>query len=220
MEVLFEDNHTIVVVKPPGLPVQGDDSGDESLLDQVKSHLKESCGKPGDVFLGLVHRLDRPVGGVVVFGRTSKGASRLSEQFRSRQVRKVYWAVVEGRPPEVSGQVRQWLKKDRQANRVRACRTEVSGSQLAELWYKVLRSDGGLTLVEIRPETGRPHQIRVAMSSLGCPILGDLKYGAKKGMEHEIALWAVSLEFQRPVGGDPVRVESRPDWDFIPGGRP
>ncbi|HCC22284.1 hypothetical protein A2480_00265 [Candidatus Uhrbacteria bacterium RIFOXYC2_FULL_47_19] len=215
LKVLFEDNHVIAVVKPAGLPVQSDDSGDRSLFDEVAIHLKEVGHKPGDAFVGLVHRLDRPVGGAMVFARTSKGAARLSEQFRSRTIKKVYWTVVEGVPAESFGRVSQWLVKDRLANQVAVCSSDTPGAKLAELTYKVLRSDDSLTLIEIRPETGRPHQIRVAMQSLGCPILGDLKYGSSRGLGHEIALWAVSLEFQKVVGGESVRVNCRPEWDFF-----
>ena len=215
MKVLYEDNHSIAVVKPAGLPVQGDDSGDRSLFDEVATHLKKVGHKPGDAFVGLVHRLDRPVGGAMIFARTSKGAARLSEQFRSRTIKKVYWAVVEGVPAESSGRVSQWLVKDRTANRVAVCSSNTTDAKLAELTYETLRSDGGLTLVEIRPETGRPHQIRVALQSLGCPILGDLKYGSNRGLGHEIALWAVSLEFRKVVGGESIKVVCRPEWDFF-----
>lgn len=217
-EVLFEDNHAIAVVKPAGMPVQGDKSGDVSLLDLVQQDLKKRHRKPGDAFIGLVHRLDRPVGGVVVFGKTSKGAARLSEQFRTHRVTKTYWAVVEGAPKRREGSVVQWILKDRDANVAEAFDHEVPGSKHAELSYRVLTEHDGMALVEVTPKTGRSHQIRLAMRSLGCPIVGDLKYGAGRplGDGSGIALHAVALTFFTPVGDEPVTARSRPDWDFFP----
>lgn len=216
MQVLYEDNHCIAVVKPAGLLTQGDDSGSTNLLDEVKKFIKERDGKPGNVFLGLLHRLDRPVGGVVLFAKTSKGASRLSEQFRARTIMKTYWALVEGVPKEKSGQIRQWLLKDRETNVVKPFEQEVSGSKLAELEYKVLKTfENQQTLVEIKPKTGRPHQIRVAMASLGCPIVGDVKYGAGLHIRGQIALFAYALTFKQPVTGEQITVSSEPDWSNI-----
>jgi len=212
MDILYEDNHCLAVVKPPGLPVQGDASGDESLMDEVKAYIKEAYGKPGDVFLGLVHRLDRPVGGVVLLAKTSKGAARLSEQFREHRVKKVYVALTEGIPEEKRGEVKQWIKKDEKKNRAEAFDHEVPGSKRAELTYRVLESGHGRALVEIIPRTGRPHQIRLAMKSLDTPIIGDLKYGAGQGLGNRIELWAKSLTFEKPVGGDEITVRSEPDW--------
>jgi 23S rRNA pseudouridine1911/1915/1917 synthase len=216
--VLHEDNHCIAVVKPAGMPVQGDKSGDPSLLDAVAEHLRVVGKKPGAAFVGLVHRLDRPVSGVVVFGKTSKGASRLSDQFRTHRVTKTYWAVVEGAPKERKGSIAQWILKDRDTNVAEAYDHEVPGSKHAELAYRVLAEHGGMTLVEVAPKTGRSHQIRLAMRSLGTPIVGDLKYGATKplGDRSAIALHAVSLSFFSPVGDEPVTARSLPDWDFFP----
>ena len=215
MQILFEDNHSIAVVKPAGMPVQGDLTGDLSLLDAVKLHLKEKGGKPGEAYVGLVHRLDRPVGGIVLFAKTSKGAARLSEQFREHTVKKIYWAVVEGVPKERSGQVIQWIVKDKRTNLARAFDRERPGAKYAELSYRVLRSADGLSLVEIEPKTGRSHQIRLAMSTLGCPILGDVKYGARRRLDRTIALFARSLSFNKAVGGEPVTVTAEPDWPFF-----
>jgi 23S rRNA pseudouridine1911/1915/1917 synthase len=217
-EVLFEDNHCIAVVKPAGIPVQGDKSGDKSLLELVQQDLKTRHNKPGEAFIGLVHRLDRPVGGVVIFGKTSKGASRLSEQFRTHRVTKTYWAVVEGAPKQREGSVTQWILKDRRTNVAEAFDHEVPGSKLAELTYRVLAEHGGRSLVEVTPKTGRSHQIRLAMRSLGCPIVGDVKYGAAKPLEDgsSIALHAVALAFFTPVGDELMTIQSRPVWDFIP----
>ena len=231
LKVLFEDNHSIAVVKPAGMPVQADLTGDLALLDEVKTYLKEKYGKPGAVYVGLVHRLDRPVGGVVVFAKTSKGAARLSEQFREHQVKKIYWAAVEGRPKEDTGTVKQWIEKNKKVNRAFAVPEPKPGSRnrsdakYAELDYRVLRSetglDGTVSLIEVEPKTGRSHQIRLAMSTLGCPILGDVKYGAVRPLpdgSRAIALFARSLTFKTVVGDKPVTVEAEPNWTFLPTG--
>lgn len=215
MRILYEDNHCIAVLKPHGMLVQGDETGDVSLMDEVKSFIKERDKKPGNVFLGLVHRLDRPVGGVVLFAKTSKGASRLSDQFRTRTVEKLYWAIVEGTPKPKRGQVVQFLKKDASENMVEAFDREVPGSLRAELGYRVLHSLGDQSLVEVIPETGRPHQIRVAMASLGTPIVGDLKYGAQTKLRHDIALFARSLTFSQPVTKKPITVTAEPELDIF-----
>lgn len=215
--VVFEDNHCIAVVKPHGLLTQSDATGDASLLEDVRAFIKERDAKPGNVFLGLVHRLDRPVGGIVVFAKTSKGASRLSEQFRVHSVTKTYWAAVEGMPAQASGSVTQWISKDENANVATAYDHEVPGAKFAELTYRVLATEGDTTLVEVTPKTGRSHQIRLAMQSLGTPIVGDLKYGAHGPFleGRGIALFAVSLDFATPVGAEPVRAEARPEWSFF-----
>ncbi len=244
MNVLYEDNHLIAVQKSHGMLTQGDDTNDPNLLDEVKIFIKDRDQKPGNVFLGLLHRLDRPVGGVVLFAKTSKGASRLSEQFRNHTIEKTYWAVVgtdndrsktdrtdarngaveTGRPsPSLrasrpvsanrlanasSGTVIQWLRKDEQKNFVEAFDHEVPGSLRAELAYKILKQDHDHALVEIKPKTGRPHQIRVAMSSLGMPIAGDVKYGSKESLESgkALALFARSLSFDHPITKERVTV--------------
>lgn len=210
MEILFEDNHLIAVSKPHGVLTQGDESGDENLLDQVKAFIKERDQKPGNVFIGLLHRIDRPVGGVVLFGKTSKGASRLSDQFRTHKIQKTYWAVVEGKVESQKGDVVQWLKKDDAKNIVTSFDHEVPGSQKAETAYTVLKTIDGKSLVEVRPKTGRPHQIRLAMASLGTPIVGDVKYGAKTKLDHDIALFARSLSFDHPTTKERVTVTAEP----------
>lgn len=210
MQILFEDNHLIAVQKPHGQLTQADEGGELSLLDEVKAFIKVRDQKPGNVFAGLLHRLDRPVGGVVLFAKTSKAASRLSDQFRRHTIEKVYWAVVEGVPEQPEGEVVQWLLKDEKENYVHAFDHEVSGSQKAELTFAVVKQGDGKSLVEIRPKTGRPHQIRVAMSSLGCPIVGDLKYGAETRLEHNVALFARSLSFDHPTTKERVTVMAEP----------
>jgi 23S rRNA pseudouridine1911/1915/1917 synthase len=202
--VLYEDNHCIAVLKPHGMLVQGDAGGDENLLDTVKQFIKERDQKPGNVFVGLLHRLDRPVGGVVLFAKTSKGASRLSEQFRNHTIEKTYLAKVEGNPKEPSGKVIQWLVKNEQMNTVKAFDHEVPGSKQAELSYTMITPG----IIEIHPKTGRPHQIRVAMASLGCPIVGDKKYGAKAPFKGNIALFAQKIAFFQPVTKERILVSA------------
>lgn len=212
MKILYEDNHVIAVVKPHGVLTQSDQTNDSSLMDEVKRDLKARYQKKGEVFLGLVHRLDRPVGGIVVFGKTSKGAARLSEQFRERTVVKKYLAVVEGCPKMREGRVVLWLKKNEATNRVTTFSSETPGTQRAELFYRVLETrPHNRALVEIMPATGRPHQIRVSMQFLGCPIVGDTKYGAKTSTEGKIALFAHELTFHKPVGGEPITLHAEPD---------
>ena len=207
MDVLYEDNHLVAVCKPHGMLTQGDATGDVNLLDDVKAFLKQRDDKPGNVFVGLLHRLDRPVGGVVLFAKTSKGASRLSEQIRSHSIEKVFWAVVEGTPKQTEGTVVQWLVKNEATNVVTSHDCEVPGSLRAELTYKVLHG----SLVEIHPKTGRPHQIRVAMASPGPPIVGDKKYGARKMLNGNIALFARSLAFDQPVTKERITVTAEPE---------
>lgn len=218
MQILYEDNHLIAVNKPHGQLTQADAGGEVSLFDEVKAFIKVRDQKPGNVFLGLLHRLDRPVGGVVLFAKTSKGASRLSEQFRTHTIEKTYWAVVErkeaGEKIKENGKVIQWLKKDEATNTVAAFEHEVLGSQLAELSYRVLRDwtleSRVLSLVEVKPKTGRPHQIRVAMSSLGTPIVGDKKYGASSSLDRDVALFARELSFDQPTTKERVTITAEP----------
>lgn len=214
MQVLYEDNHLIAVRKPHGMLTQGDETGDVNLLDEVKKFIKERDKKPGNVFLGLLHRLDRPVGGVVLFAKTSKGASRLSEQFRVHSIEKVYWAVVE-KPVTGSGNVVQWLVKDERKNVVTPYDREVQGSQRAELAYRILQTLDDCALVEVRPKTGRPHQIRVAMASKLAPIVGDVKYGAHESLGGNIALFARSLLFAHPISGERIVVTAEPELEIF-----
>ncbi|MGB1318200.1 MAG: RluA family pseudouridine synthase, partial [Flavobacteriales bacterium] len=178
IQVLYEDNHLIAVNKPSGVLIQGDKTGDEPLADMVKAYIKKTKNKPGDVYLGIIHRLDRPVSGVVLFAKTSKALVRMNKMFAERETKKVYWAVVTKRPQEEKGRLIHWLRKDHDKNRSKAFNTEAKHTKRAELTYKVLRALDRHTLLEVYPKTGRHHQIRVQLTKLGCSIKGDLKYGA------------------------------------------
>lgn len=213
--ILLEDNHLLAVAKPAGLLVQGDRTGDPTLLDVCKAYLKEAYAKPGNVYLGLVHRLDRPVSGVVLLARTSKAASRLSARFRGGEVRKTYLAVVEGHPERTEGTLVHWLA-DRAdaAGRTRCEASPFAGGKESTLHYHVL-ADGPRSLLRIEPVTGRRHQIRVQLATLGTPIAGDLKYGAPAPLpDRSVALHARRLEIAHPVGGRPLVIEAPvPDGD-------
>lgn len=212
LQVLLADNHLLAVAKPAGLPTVPDASGDESLLERAKAWVKREKRKPGEVYLGVVHRLDRPVSGVVVFARTSKAAARLSAAFRGREVEKLYLGVSREAPREPAGVLEQWLLKDHERNVVRAVAGERPQALLARTRWRVLASvDAGpvrRVLLELVPETGRPHQLRVAAASLGCPLLGDLKYGADAPLpDQSIALHARELVLPHPTRGERVRIE-------------
>jgi 23S rRNA pseudouridine1911/1915/1917 synthase len=211
-QVLYEDNHCIAVVKPAGLLTAGDRTGDVALADQVRDYLRVKYKKPGNVFVGIVHRLDRPVGGVVLFARTSKAASRLSEQFRSGRVEKVYEALVEGRVALREGLLEDRLVKDHKKNVVRCSSAANPRARESQLSYRRLRTAPSTTLLEIRPMTGRSHQIRVQLASAGHPIVGDRKYGSKRPFEDGIALRAVRLTFEHPTTKLPITVEAAADW--------
>lgn len=209
--VLFEDNHLLVAVKPANMLSQADDTGDMDLLTWLKEDLKRRHAKPGNVFLGLVHRLDRPVGGVMVFAKTSKAASRLSDQVRTRLMRKTYRAVVRGNPGE-GGELRHFLLKDGRTNTVRVAEPGTPGAKEAVLRYRTVAGGRTCSLVEIDLLTGRPHQIRVQLAAAGAPLYGDQKYGpAADGRPGEaIALWAVALRFEHPTRKEAMTFESAP----------
>lgn len=199
MKILYEDNHLIAVYKPAGMLVQGDATGDVCLMDEVKKYLKETYQKPGNVFLGLLHRLDRPVQGIVLFAKTSKGASRLSEQFREHTIQKIYTAVVSGEPKK-SGTLVHWISKDENKNKVEVFDKETRDALRAELSYEVVKSDGKHSLVKITLKTGRPHQIRAQFSHIGHPLVGDTKYGGEKNKE--LLLAATELSFDTATTGE------------------
>jgi 23S rRNA pseudouridine1911/1915/1917 synthase len=208
LNILYEDNHLIVVEKPAGVLTLADKTGDPSLMDEVKKYLKEKYKKPGNVFLGLVHRLDRPVGGVVLFAKTSKGASRLSAQFRERSVEKYYCAVVVGKPKEPSGTLVSFLKKDEKKNTVEVFQKETPDAKRAELFWETILSGKKNTLLKIKLGTGRSHQIRVQLASAGHPILGDVKYGAPALLaDKSIALFAASLSFHLATRDETKTIE-------------
>src|SRR3989344_3355608 len=199
LEILYEDNHLIAVFKPAGVLVQGNrpvgERNEPTLMDEVKEYLKEKYKKPGNVFLGLVHRLDRPVSGIILFAKTSKGAARISEQIREREMRKIYHAVVDGQMKSPSGTLRNFLKKDEE-KRIAKIVKEREGD-LAELDYETVKTNGKISLLKIELKTGRFHQIRVQLSAIGHPIVGDSKYGSKiKYKDGQIALSAVGLAFK------------------------
>lgn len=206
-DVLFEDNHLIAVNKRGGDIVQVDDTGDESLDEKVKKYIARKYNKPNGAFLGVVHRLDRPVSGVILFARTSKSLDRVNKLFKSRQMHKTYLAVVRNRPVPESGNLVHWLVKNPQKNVTKAHDQEVPGSLRSELNYKLIAEFGGYYLVEVDPITGRPHQIRVQLSTLDCPIVGDNKYGYPRGsLKKTIALHARRLQFVHPVKNEPVDI--------------
>jgi 23S rRNA pseudouridine1911/1915/1917 synthase len=204
LDILYEDNHCLAVAKPAGVP-SAHFSGREETLDRAaKAYLKEKYKKPGNVYLGVVHRLDKPVSGVLLFARTSKAAARLSEQFRQGSVEKVYWAVVEGDAPRAAGSLEDWLLKDEQAGRVEVVEPHDPGARQALLHYQRKAEHGGLAWLEVRPQTGRTHQLRVQLAHHGRPIYGDAKYGAVHTFGNAVALHARSLTFLHPVRNEPV----------------
>lgn len=207
--VLYEDNHLLVVDKASGVLVQGDATGDVPLAELCKEYIKEKYNKPGAVFLGVVHRLDRPVSGVVVLARTSKALERMNELFRDRQTKKTYWAIVTQKPPRESDTLVHWLSKDEQKNKTTAYVKEKTGALRSELSYKIIAHAERQWLLEVNPITGRPHQIRVQLASMGCSIKGDLKYGADAANnDGSICLHARQLEFIHPVKKEKVVIEA------------
>lgn len=215
-QVLYEDNHLIIVNKKGGMLVQGDKTGDKTLGDWVKEYIKEKYDKPGDVFLGIPHRIDRPVSGIVVLARTSKALERMNQLFKTRKIQKTYWAIVKRKPAEDEGKLVHWLKKDGSKNLVTAHDEPVDGAQRAETRYKVMGKLNDHWLLEVNPITGRPHQIRVQLASMGCPIRGDIKYGfPRKDPDKNIHLHARRIYFVHPVKKEPlVCVAGVPDSQF------
>ncbi len=208
-EILYEDNHLIAVNKRPSDLSQGDRTGDQSLDIWVKEYIAKKYNKKGDVFLGVVHRLDRPVGGVVLFARTSKALARLNEMFRTREVQKTYLAIVRERPPEDEASLVHYLKKNEDQNKTYVYDTEVKGSKQASLHYRVIGRSERFYLLEVTLHTGRHHQIRAQLAKIGCPVKGDLKYGFSRSNEDGgISLFARRLEFIHPVKKEKLVIEA------------
>ncbi len=206
-DVLYEDNHLIAINKRAGDLVQVDDTGDESLEDKVKKYLAQKYNKPNSAFLGVPHRLDRPVSGIVLFAKTSKALARVNAIFKGREMHKMYYAVVRNRPQPEAGSLVHWLLKNQQKNVTKAYNHEVTGSLRSELNYKLAGELNGYYLIEVDPITGRPHQIRVQLATLGCPIVGDNKYGYPRGsLKNSISLHARKLQFIHPVTKEPVSI--------------
>jgi len=212
--ILYEDNHILIVNKLPSEIVQGDKTGDQPLSDYLKSYIKTRYNKPGEVFLGVVHRIDRPVSGAVIFARTSKSLSRLNELLKSGQINKTYWAVVKNMPPAESGRLVNYLKRDEGRNKS-FVETENKGhTQLAELIYKVIGKSKDYYLLEVNLLTGRHHQIRAQLSHIGCPIRGDLKYGyPRSNPDGSIHLHSRTVSFKHPVKQVPLMITASPPAD-------
>jgi len=209
MQVVYEDNHIIIVSKESGEIVQGDKTGDIPLSETVKAYIKEKYAKPGAVFLGVVHRLDRPVSGLVVFARTSKALSRLNDMFRNGEVHKTYWAIVQQRPDHEEGTLENWLVRNEKQNKSYAYQREVPNSKKAILKYRMIGQSERYYLLEVNLLTGRHHQIRCQLAAMGCTIKGDLKYGAKRSNpDGSISLLAHRVEFIHPVSKQHIVVES------------
>ena len=209
MEVIYEDNHIIIVNKQSGEIVQGDKTGDRPLSDIVKDYIKERYAKPGAVFLGVVHRLDRPASGLVVFARTSKALARLNKMFAEGEVHKTYWAIVKNTPREPEGTLTHWLVRNEKQNKSYAYDQEKPNAKKAILKYKVIGHSDNYTLLEVQLMTGRHHQIRCQLAAMGCPIKGDLKYGAPRSNPNgSISLLSRRVEFIHPVSKEPIVAEA------------
>jgi 23S rRNA pseudouridine1911/1915/1917 synthase len=203
-EILFEDNHCLAVAKPSGCPSTHFQGQEETLDRAIKHFLKEKYHKPGNVYLGIVHRLDKPVSGVLLFARTSKAAARLAQQFREGTIDKTYWTIVQDGPGQSAGTLEDWLKRDRERRRVEVVEPKTPGAQQALLHFVRKASYGGLTWLEVRPQTGRTHQLRVQLAHHGHPIYGDAKYGSIHTFGQAIALHARSLTFLHPIRYEPI----------------
>lgn len=209
MQILYEDNHIIVVSKTSGEIVQGDKTGDKTLCDSVKEYIKEKYAKPGNVFLGIAHRLDRPVSGIVIFAKTSKALSRLNNMFRDGEVHKLYWAITQNMPQKEEDTLTHWIVRNEKQNKSYAYDREKPGSKKAMLHYKVISRTDNYTLLAVNLMTGRHHQIRCQLSAIGCPIKGDLKYGSRRSNnDGSISLHARKVEFVHPVSKQPMCIEA------------
>lgn len=207
MKVLYEDNHLIIVNKAPSEIVQGDKTGDKPLSETVKEYLKEKYNKPGNVFCGVTHRLDRPTSGVVVFAKTSKALTRMNEMFKNGEVDKTYWAIVKKMPPKEQDTLIHYLIKNEKTNKSAAYDTEKPHTKKAVLHYKIIARSDNYYLLEVKIDTGRHHQIRCQLAKIGCPIKGDLKYGAERSNpDGSISLHAKNISFMHPVSKEQINV--------------
>lgn len=213
LKVIFEDNHLIAINKPNGVLVQGDETGDRPISDEVKFYIKHRYNKPGDVFLGVIHRLDRPVSGVLIFGRTSKGLSRMNELFQKKEIKKTYYAISPRRPKELSGTIENYLWKDRNKNKVRLLdkpSNRAADAKKVITHYELMGGMEGNYLIKVTPETGRSHQIRAHMESIGASIKGDLKYGAQhKIADRNILLHCAEMSFMHPIKKEKVSIKAK-----------
>ena len=221
IQILYSDNHLIAVSKPVNVIVQGDKTGDESLLEITRALVKKKFNKPGNVFLGLVHRLDRPVSGVVVFARTSKALARMNKLFADRKVKKHYLAIVGSRPQEFKGTLTHYITKDEKKNKVSTSKKQTKGSKEGILEYSMRAEVSGRILLDVYPKTGRSHQIRAQLGYIKCPIVGDLKYNYPHPTENKsICLHCRSLSFIHPVTLEPIKIKAgRPNtipWSLFP----
>lgn len=216
LTILHEDNHIIVVLKPQNIPSCEDSSKDMDLLTMIKEYIKVTYKKTGNVYLGLVHRLDRPTGGVMVFAKSSKAAARLSEQMKNGDFEKKYYTVLVGRPREDKATLTHYMKKNSINNMVYVCGPTENGAKFAELDYNVLDEKDGLTLTEVRLHTGRSHQIRVQMNAMGHPVYGDMRYGGEKAKKGHLALWAYYLSFTHPVSKERMVFRVQPPKELSP----
>lgn len=221
LQVLHEDNHLIAVNKPAGVLVHGDETGDVPLSEAVKEYIKIRYNKPGDVFLGVIHRLDRPVSGVIIYARTSKGLARMNEVFKERKIQKTYLAITRNRPQPMLGTLTHYIAKDRSRNLAKAFNSlsnqaEKMKAKESTLDYEMIGEIDNRCLIRVNPHTGRPHQIRVQLSSMGCPIVGDVKYGDDQpNQDGSIHLHCRSMSFEHPVKREPVVITADPPADVL-----
>lgn len=214
--ILYEDNHIIVVLKPQMVPCCPDESGDSNLFECVKEYIRVTYSKQGNVFLGLVHRLDRPTGGVMVFAKTSKAAARLSEKMKNGGFEKKYYAVLCGVPSKKKALLENYLRKNSVNNMVYVCTQTEEGAKFASLEYEIKEERAGLSLADITLHSGRTHQIRVQTSSINCPVYGDMRYGGEKAVKGKLALWAYSLRFTHPTTGESLKFIIEPPKEDTP----
>jgi len=216
MQIIYEDNHIIMVNKACSEIVQGDKTGDITLIDELKAYIKEKYQKPGNVFLGLVHRIDRPTSGIVIFARTSKGLSRMNELFKNKEIKKIYWAVVDKAPPENEATVVHFLKKNAKQNKSYAFDTQKPDTKKASLTYRLAEKSDRYYLLEIELYTGRHHQIRAQLAKIGCHVKGDLKYGfSRSNPGGGIHLHARGVEFIHPVSKEKLNITANPPDDVL-----